>query len=225
MRRVGIYGGTFDPVHLGHLVPAVRAQETFHFDRLVFIPAGRPPHKQGEPLTSFSHRFAMLALATQPYDHFFVSDIEFDGHDPTYSVETVSTFQRRHSVDHLYFLMGSDSFSQIGTWHRWQELVGLVHLVVLHRATVWGDELRARLPAELLPRLRTVEPFDKVADPAPGDRLCYLLDHEPFPVSATHLRDRIRAGRTIGELVPPEVHRYIVKNRLYHQGEGGLDGC
>lgn len=224
MRRVAIYGGTFDPVHLGHLVPAVRAQETFRFDRLVFVPAARPPHKQGEPLTPFSHRFAMLALATQPYDRFFVSDIELDGDDPSYTVETVRAFRSRHPAENLYFLMGSDSFSQISTWHRWEELVDLAHLVVLHRATVWGDELRRRVPSTLHSRLVTVDPFAEVPDPAPGERPIYLLDHEPYPVSATSLRDRIRAGRTIGELVPPEVHRYIVKYRLYHQGETPADG-
>jgi nicotinate-nucleotide adenylyltransferase len=224
MRRVGIYGGTFDPVHLGHLVPAVRAQETFRFDALVFVPAARPPHKQGEPLAPFSHRFAMLALATQPYDRFFVSDAELEGDGPSFTVDTVTRFSRRFPADRLYFLMGSDSFSQIGSWHRWEELVELSHLVVLHRATVWGDGLLARIPAPLHSRLRRVEPFAEVADPPPGERVIYLLDHEPFPISATHLRDRLREGHTIRELVPPEVHRYIVKYRLYHQGDQSADG-
>ncbi|MGE5236843.1 MAG: nicotinate-nucleotide adenylyltransferase [Acidobacteriota bacterium] len=223
MKRVGIYGGTFDPVHLGHLVPAVRAQETLRFDALVFVPAARPPHKQGEPLTGFSHRFAMLALATHPYDRFFVSDIELEGEGPTYTEETVRRFAERFPAEHLYFLMGSDSFSQIGTWHHWEELVELTHLVVLHRATVWNDELLARVPARLHARMRRVEPFAEVPDPAAGERLIYLLDHEPFPVSASHLRDRLRRGHTIRELVPPEVHRYIVKYRLYHQGDQPTD--
>ena len=224
MRRVGVFGGTFDPVHLGHLVPAVRAQETFRFDALVFIPAARPPHKLDEAPTPFSHRFAMLALATQPYDRFFVSDIELDGQGPTYTVDTLRRFRERTPAEHLYFLLGSDSFSQIGSWHRWEELTELAHLVVLHRATVWGGELRARVPGTLLSRLRPVEPFAEVPDPKAGSRLIYLLDHEPFPVSATHLRERLRRGQTIRELVPPEVHRYVVKYKLYHQGEGNADG-
>ncbi len=224
MKRIGIFGGTFDPVHLGHLVPAVRALETFHFDALVFVPAARPPHKQGEPLTAFSHRFAMLALATQGYDRFFVSDVELDGDGPTYTVDMLRRLTGRLSARHHYFLMGSDSFSQIGTWHRWEELADLAHLVVLHRATVWNAELRDRVPASLRPRLRRVEEFTEVPDPGAGERLVYLLDHEPFPISATHLRERLRRGLTIRELVPPDVHRYIVKYRLYHQGEGTGDG-
>jgi nicotinate-nucleotide adenylyltransferase len=219
VRRLGVFGGTFDPVHLGHLVPAVRALEAFRLDTLTFIPAARPPHKLDEPLTAFSHRFAMLALATHPYEHFFVSDIELEGEGPTYTVDTLRRFRKSHGDGHLYFLMGSDSFSQIATWQRWEELVDLAHLVVLHRATVWGDELHARVPARLHPRLVPVEPFSSVPDPPLDLRLVYLLDHEPFPVSATHLRERLRRGQTIGELVPPEVHRYIVKYRLYYDGE------
>lgn len=223
MSRMAFFGGTFDPVHLGHLVPAVRAFETFHFDGLVFIPAAQPPHKLGEPLTDFSHRFAMLALATQAYNRFFVSPIENGQIGPTYTVDTLRRLQERYAASHSFFLMGSDSFSQIGSWSRWRELVEMTHLVVLHRDTVWGDELVARVPAQLRARLRTVAPFSDVADPENGERLIYLLEHEPFPISGTHLRDRLRNGRTIRELVPPEVHRYIVKHRLYHQAGADND--
>jgi nicotinate-nucleotide adenylyltransferase len=216
-----VFGGSFDPVHLGHLVPAVRALETFRFDALHFIPAGRPPHRS-DVLAPFAHRFAMLALATQPYERFLVSDLELEGDTPTYTFETLRRFQRSVASEQLYFLLGSDSFSQIATWHRWEELVELAHLVVLHRDTVWGDDLRRAVPATLHPRLRTVAPFAAVDDPAPGERLIYLLDHEPFPVSGTGLRERVRAGTTIHELVPPEVQRYIVKYRLYRQGGEGL---
>jgi nicotinate-nucleotide adenylyltransferase len=217
VKRVGFFGGTFDPVHLGHLVPAVRAFETFRFDALVFVPAAQPPHKLGEPMTPFSHRFAMLALATQSYDHFLVSPIEVERTGPTYTVDTLRLLQGRFAAEQAFFLMGSDSFSQIGTWSRWEELVDLAHLVVLHRDTVWGEELLAKVPASLRPRICTVEPFLGVADPEGASHSIYLLAHEPFPVSATHLRERLRLGLTIHELVPPEVHRYIVKNRLYHQ--------
>jgi nicotinate-nucleotide adenylyltransferase len=164
----------------------------------------------------------MLALATAPYERFFVSDLELEGDGPTYTVETLRRFRRATAAEHLYFLLGSDSFAQIATWHRWEELVELAHLVVLHRATVWADELRRAVPAALYPRLRVVAPLAAVPDAAPGERLIYLLDHEPFPVSATSLRERLRAGSAIHELVPPEVHRYIDKYRLYRQGgEGG----
>jgi len=133
-------------VHLGHLVPAVRAFETFRFDALVFVPAAQPPHKLGEPMTPFSHRFAMLALATQSYDHFLVSPIEVERTGPTYTVDTLRLLQGRFAAEQAFFLMGSDSFSQIGTWSRWEELVDLAHLVVLHRDTVWARNSWRKCP-------------------------------------------------------------------------------
>jgi nicotinate-nucleotide adenylyltransferase len=212
-RRIAIYGGSFDPFHLGHLVPTVRAQETFGFEAVYFVPAGSPPHKDLGPLTAVTHRLAMVAMATLPYENFFTSDDEVFAPQPTYSVETVRRFQRRFPDSTLYFILGSDSFSQIATWELWEELVDSVHLVVLHRAHMWGRELEARVPARLRPRLRLTEPFEHVPDPE--ELTVYLLNHEPFPISGTSIRDRQSRGLPIRELVPHEVNSYIEKYGLY----------
>jgi nicotinate-nucleotide adenylyltransferase len=216
-RRIAIYGGSFDPFHLGHLVPTVRAQETFHFEAVYFVPAGSPPHKHSAPLTAVTHRLAMVAMATLPYDNFFTSDDEVFAPQPTYSVETVRRFQDRFPDATLYFILGSDSFSQIATWEKWEELVDTVHLVVLHRAHMWGEELEGRVPKRLLSRLHLVEPFERVDDPE--DLTVYLLNHEPFPISGTSIRTRQRRGLPIRELVPHEVHSYIEKYGLYGPDE------
>jgi len=212
-QRIAVYGGSFDPFHTGHLVPTVRAQETFQFDAVHFVPAGHPPHKQDAPLTPITHRFAMVALATLPYEPFFASDDEVFVDGPTYTVETVRRYRERFPRALLYFLLGSDSFSQIATWERWIELVDLAHLVVLHRAHIWGPELRQRVPDVLKSRLVEVEPFAKVPDPM--EQTVYLLNHDPFPVSATDVRARLRQGFPIRELVPHEVNSYIEKYGLY----------
>lgn len=216
--RVALYGGSFDPFHLGHLIPTVRAQETFRFDAVHFVPASHPPHKQGEHLTPVTHRFAMVAMATLPYEGLCASDDEVFVTGLSYTVDTVRRFCNQHTGKHLYFLLGSDSFSQIATWSRWRELIELVHLVVLRRAHMWGEDLRGRIPAELIPRLEIVAPFQRVDDPV--RQTIYLLDHEPFPISATSIRERQRRGLPIRELVPHEVFSYIEKYRLY-QGEAG----
>jgi nicotinate-nucleotide adenylyltransferase len=212
-RRIAIYGGSFDPFHLGHLVPVVRAQETFHFEAVYFVPAGSPPHKNAAPLTPVTHRLAMVAMATLPYENFFASDDEVFADEPTFSVETVGRFRERFPDATLYFILGSDSFSQIESWERWQDLVDSVHLVVLHRAHMWGEELAARVPQRLLPRMREIEVFAEVPDPE--ELTVYLLNHEPFPISGTSIRTRQRRGLPIRELVPHEVHTYIEKYRLY----------
>lgn len=220
-RRIAVYGGAFDPFHLGHLVPTVRAQETFHFDAVYFVPSGNPPHRKGDRLTPVTHRLAMVAMATLPYERFFAADDEVFVRGYTYTVETVRLYRDRFPDSVLYFLLGSDSFSQIGSWERWQELVDLVHLVVLHRAHMWNDELATRVPRELLPRMKTVAPFERLPDPS--DHTIYLLDHEPFPISGTLIRTRQSRGLPIRELVPHEVFSYIQRYGLY-QGdpvEGG----
>jgi nicotinate-nucleotide adenylyltransferase len=213
--RIAVYGGSFDPFHLGHLVPTVRAQETFHFEAVFFVPAGQPPHKVGEPLTSVTDRLAMVAIATLPYDRFYVSNAEVFATKPTYTADTLRLFRDRYPECALYFILGSDSFSQIGEWGRWQELVDLAHLVVLHRAHMWGDTLTARVPEPLLSRMQLVAPFERV--PEPDRKTIFLLDHEPFPISGTSIRERQREGRPIRELVPHEVNSYIEKYRLYRQ--------
>jgi len=212
-RRIAIYGGSFDPFHLGHLVPVVRAQETFHFESVYFVPAGSPPHKNSAPLTPVTHRLAMVAMATLPYDNFYTSDDEVFAPQPTYSVETVRRFQSRFPDSTFYFILGSDSFSQIASWELWEELVDSVHLVVLHRAHMWGKDLEARVPAKLIPRMRVVEPFEDVPDA--GELTVYLLNHEPFPISGTLIRNRQSRGLPIRELVPHEVHTYIEKYGFY----------
>ena len=221
-QRIAVYGGSFDPFHTGHLVPTVRAQETFKFDALHFVPAGNPPHKQGEPLTPITHRLSMVALATLPFENFFASDDEVFVNGPTYTVDTVKRYRERFPRAVLYFLLGSDSFSQIATWERWNELVDLAHLVVLHRAHIWGLKLRHRVPEKLRSRLVEVEPFANVPDPT--EQTVYLLNHDPFPVSATDVRQRQRQGFPIRELVPHEVNSYIEKYRLYRTDDDHFRG-
>ena len=218
-QRIAVYGGSLDPFHTGHLVPTVRAQETFKFDAVHFVPSGSPPHKQGKPLTPITHRLSMVALATLPFDRFFASDDEVFVDGPSYTVETVRRYRERFPGAVLYFLLGSDSFSQLSTWERWEELVDLAHLVVLHRAHIWGPELRLRVPESLRSRLVDIEPFAKVPDPT--EQTVYLLNHDPFPVSATDVRQRQRQGNPIRELVPHEVNSYIEKYRLYRTENDG----
>jgi nicotinate-nucleotide adenylyltransferase len=168
-----------------------------------------------ERLVDETHRLVMVALATLPYERFFASDLEVFCQGPTYTVETVQHFRNLHPDDDLYFLLGSDSFSQIATWHRWRDLVDLAHLVVLHRAHMWNEELRGKVPSELLDRLQVVAPFESVPDPE--NPTIYLLDHEPFPISATSIRERQSRGLPIRELVPHEVYTYIERYGLYRR--------
>jgi len=223
MRRVGVFGGTFDPVHYGHLRPAARAVAALALDELVWVPAGRPPHKLDEERTPFAHRFAMLALATQDDERSVVSEIEAERPGPTYTYDTLVELRGRRPDARLYFLMGSDSFAQIATWHRWDELLALASLIVLRRPTAWGSELLARAPEPLRSRVVEVHAGAVAGADGGGAHRVFLVDHEPYAISSTAVRERVRDGAPLAELMPAAVGRYVAKHRLYRGGEKGAD--
>jgi len=223
VRRLGLFGGTFDPVHYGHLIPARVACDVLDLDALVFIPGARPPHKLEEPLTSFMHRFAMLALATQGQERWYVSEVELGRGGPTYTIDTIAQMASRMPAEETFFLMGSDSFAQIITWHRWAELVDAVQLVVLHRDGPWGGELAASVPGWLASRIVVLEKGQRLGTLG-GEKKVFVLEHEPLPISATRLRQALGAGEPVTGLLPPEVERWAVKYHLYGQGDDHVDG-
>ena len=221
MRRVAAFGGTFDPVHAGHVRAAQHAVAALALDTVLFVPAGRPPHKLGDPMSPFCHRFAMLALATRHEEHFVVSDLEMNVDGPTYTVETLRRLRASFAAERLFFLLGSDSFAQIETWRRWQELPELATLVVFRRPRVWGEELRAAVPAVLRERLIVLGAAGTPADDVP-EGCIVLLENEPVDVSATELRRLLRDGEAYPAGVDPLVVSYARKHRLYDgRGDDG----
>jgi nicotinate-nucleotide adenylyltransferase len=188
---------------------------------VIFVPAGRPPHKLGDPMSPYCHRFAMLALATRNEERFIVSDLEMDVDGPTYTVDTMGRLRAAFPGDRLFFLLGSDSFAQITTWHRWRELPDLATLVVLHRPTVWGDELSAMIPAEFRERVIARGAPEAPADEVPEGRIV-LLHNQPVDVSATELRRRFRRGERTPVHVDAAVASYAGKHKLYDvRGDDG----
>src|SRR5689334_20311386 len=134
LRRVGIYGGTFDPVHNGHLEVARRVLQLFKLDEVIFVPACVPPHKRNANVTSAFHRFAMLALATEADQRLLVSTIELDAPEQPYAVETVERMRNALRAEtELFFLMGADSWLEIKSWHQWQRLLSLCNFIVVTR--------------------------------------------------------------------------------------------
>lgn len=133
-KRIALYGGTFDPVHLGHLEIARRVSELFEIEKVIFIPAQMAPHKIGRPVTPPIHRYAMLALATQDDPDLLVSTFELDDPDRRYTVDTVEHFQRElNDSTELFFIMGADSWSEITTWREWERLLTMTNHIVVTR--------------------------------------------------------------------------------------------
>lgn len=194
-KRIALYGGTFDPVHLGHLEVARRVSELFEIEKVVFIPAQVAPHKVGRPVTEPIHRYAMLALATQDDPQLAISTFELDAPDRRYTVDTVAEFQRRLGDDtELFFIMGADSWSEITTWREWKRLLRMTNHIVVTR------------------------PGYEVA-PAPeglSDRI-FFTDAVMKDVSATNIRRFATEERydELEQLVPRSVAVYIKKYGIY----------
>ena len=194
-KRIALYGGTFDPVHSGHLEIARRVSELFEIEKVLFIPAQVAPHKVGRPVTPSVHRYAMLALATQNDPRLSISTFELDAPDRRYTVETVEYFRAKFGDStELFFIMGADSWSEITTWREWQRLLTMIGHIVVTRP---GHQVDQTLP---LPEAQVV-----------------FTDAVMKDVSATSIR-RLAAERRFAELdqlVPASVAEYIRKYELY----------
>ncbi|MFZ4628677.1 MAG: nicotinate-nucleotide adenylyltransferase [Blastocatellia bacterium] len=219
--RIGVYGGTFDPPHLGHLAIAERLVSEFSLDHLLMVPAATPPHKRRQTISSPFHRLAMLALATAESAKIYVSPLELEPAATPYTVDTLRRLQQNHPEAHLYFVMGADSFRDLSSWHRFEELLIRYSTIVAMRpgfpgkeATNW-QELAGNLPTrfqELVVDLRGGRHLLTEQMERPQ---IYLTDYVSVDVSATNIRLAVAEGGSLHDLVPPSVATYIKKYQLY----------
>jgi nicotinate-nucleotide adenylyltransferase len=218
-RRVAIYGGTFDPVHNGHVEVARRVLELFELDEIVFVPACAPPHKRNANITSAFHRFAMLALATGMDQRLLVSTIELEAPDRPYAVDTVERMRARlGDQTELFFLVGADSWLEIKTWREWRRLLTLANFIVMTRP---GYELTRAVCGDMpIPVINCLGSGCRQLINMPSSNAtphAYLTDAVQLDVSAVRIRTAIKRNdfASAKELVPPQVASYIEKHRLY----------
>jgi len=223
-RRIALFGGSFDPIHTGHLNVARAADRRFNFDAIHFIPASRPPHKLKQHLAAFPHRFAMVSLACAEHPHFVPSLAEagddFAGNQLHYSVDTVRYFRHTYhgQGDRIFFMIGADAFLDIPMWKEYEVLLGLCDFIVANRPGIRMEALRLVIPPDLL--ARPSEPKDPDAHPSPVVALLdktsvYLLENVSSEVSATDVRKKAQRGQSIHGLVSARVEEYILKQGLY----------
>ena len=203
--RIAILGGTFDPIHNGHLAAAQSVAETFKVDELHFVPAFSPPHKVSFGLTSPFHRFAMVALATISIERFRTSTIEVDALEKRYTVETLEAMKKSHPGAELLFIIGTDMFQEIETWRNYRLLFELAHLAIVNRPG--------------FPFREDVAPFQILSEPKavtlPEKPAVFYLPFVRQPISSTAIRDDRKRGADVSQWVPPLVWSYIEKNKLY----------
>jgi len=208
-----LYGGTFDPVHTGHLEIARRVSELFEIEKLLFIPAQMAPHKIGRPVTEPIHRYAMLALATQNDPKLLISTFELDAPDRRYTVDTIEHFQRLFGeASELFFIMGADSWSEITTWREWERLLTMTNHIVVTRPGYEVAMAHVGAIAERIVDLRT-------GKGAAGQQGIFFTDAVMNDVSATNIRRLASEGRTeeLAGIVPGPVREYIRKYGIYRE--------
>ncbi|MFA0756452.1 MAG: hypothetical protein YPKNTGVA_001973 [Candidatus Fervidibacter sp.] len=188
-------GGTFDPIHYGHLVAAEEARHRFGLACVMFVPCGQPPHKKTYAVTPAEHRYAMTLLATASNPHFVVSRLEIDRPGPSYSVDTVRLLRQQFPDAELFFITGADAVLEILTWKDSDELIGLCRFIAVTRPGYDLQQLE-RLPAHYLERIMPLA--------IPG-----------VDISSTLIRERVRRGEPIRYLTPDAVCDYIAKHGLY----------
>jgi nicotinate-nucleotide adenylyltransferase len=214
-RAIALFGGTFDPVHTGHIAVAQAVQRRFHLDAIHFVPSSRPPHKSLSELTPFDHRYAMVALACADHSGFLPSLAEApaDGATPHffYTVDTVRRFRREHPDDHIYFIVGADQFLEIPTWKNYESLLDLCDFIIASRPGFRIDALRLVVPPEKLGHGPKYDPHKIVLRKS----VIHLLTTVSSHVSSTEVRDRLEQHKSIHGLVPARVEEYILGQALY----------
>ena len=214
LRRVAIYGGTFDPVHNGHVAVAREVLQLFELDEVIFVPACVPPHKRNANITSAFHRFAMLALATQQDQNLRVSTVELDTPELPYAVETVE--RMKNDTSRLFFMIGADSWAEISTWHDWHRLLKMCDLIVVTRP---GYAITRGLSAEAnLVDLRDLnsESISALLETGETPRV-FVTNAVMMDVSATKIRAAAKTDDAVAlrTMVPEAVANYIEKYDLY----------
>lgn len=198
--KVGVLGGTFDPVHVGHLVLAEEVRARLEFDEVIFVPAGRPWFKADAAITAAEHRIQMVRLAIAGRPRFRLSTVEIERPGPTYTVDTMAGFRPQSGGDELYFILGWDNLRELSGWREPQRLISLCRLVAVPR--VGGT----------VPDLKALE----AGVPGLGRRVI-MLGGPHIDISASVIRERVARGLSIKHLVPEAVERYIKEHGLYQE--------
>ncbi len=218
--RIGVLGGTFNPIHLGHLRLAEVLSESFSLDRFLFVPSEIPPHKTVTGLCPSEVRLEMVRLAVADNPRFLVSDVEVRRGGTSYSVETLEALRREHGAGtEIFFAMADDAFIEIDTWKDWERLFTLAHLIVVRRPEGPGKPPETMLPVEVREAFCYSPDVDAFAHTS--GKYVYFRDVGALPVSSTQIRGLVAGGRSIRYFVPESVATLIEQRGLYQYPDPG----
>jgi len=210
LEKIGLLGGTFDPVHYGHLRAALEIKTILALDSVLFIPCKHPVHKNHELTTPAMARYTMLQYAIAKEKNFFVSDVEISKNTPSYTIDTLSLLREKHPKASFCLLLGTDAFLTLPTWHRWKELLNHTHLIVMTRP---GSSLTFTEPLHTFFKEHLLDDREGLDQNTSG--FIYVQEITSLDISATAIRHQLKAGLSPRFLLPDEVLAYIDEHRLY----------
>lgn len=217
--RLGVFGGMFDPVHLGHINAALYAQELLRLDRIKLVPCNQPNHRS-EAHAAAAHRVQMLKLAVADYPGIEVDSIEIQRGGVSYAVETLEQFRQSRVAEHLVFVLGIDAFNTLNRWHKWESLLDICDLLVLPRDNVAVDgEVSQAVQLET----RRVEQPQQIFDSVAGN--IYIDQQFHFDSSSTQVRSSIEGNADLEDLLDTTVINYIHENQLYDARATGISNA
>jgi nicotinate-nucleotide adenylyltransferase len=197
--KIGIMGGTFDPIHIGHLIIAEESRVNFDLDKIIFVPTGEPPHKNLKNVTSAKDRYEMTLLSIMHNPYFYISDIEIKREGLTYTIDTIKYFKKRYPKSEIFFIIGADSLINIDKWKNSEELLRESKFIVAKRVGIEYSLLEERIN----------EINDKYS------KIVFSVTTPYIDISSTDIRKRVKNGENIKYYLPLDVEAYIKKNRLY----------
>lgn len=216
-KRIGLFGGTFNPVHCGHLKAGEAVQKRFSLDRILFIPSYIPPHKDTPDIASPRHRLKMVELALRPYPCFIPSSIEVEAREKSYSVITLGKIRKLYPRALIFFILGIDAFLEIETWKDSAQLLEQCYFVIISRPGFRLDDANQVLKGRYETRIYGLQEAEVVREELLGSWQIFLLPVNALDISSTDIREKVRRGKSIKKLVPDAVETYIRKNRLYQR--------
>ncbi len=217
-RRIGLFGGTFNPIHLGHLRGAEEIREAYRLNEVIFIPSAVPPHKATEEIIDAKHRLEMVKLAITSNPYFSVSEVELSRPGKSYSIDTLRHFCEG-GQDAFFFILGGDAFVEIETWKDFQDLFALCHFIIMARPGFQRTPVASQLPSSLTPSFQ-YDLETKVWVHRSGNQL-HFKEISFLDISSTKVRELIERGESVRYLVPPETEAYIHQHGLYRKAGGG----
>jgi len=213
--RIGLFGGTFNPVHSGHIKAAEIVQKRFRLDKILFIPSYIPPHKDTAEIASPSHRLKMVEIALRGFSHFIPCSVEIDAEEKSYSIITIKRIKKLYPKSWIFFILGIDAFLEVDTWKDYEQLLEQCFFIVISRPGYLLDEAKNTLDGKYREKMYMLAKSESVKDEMLLSFRIFLLPIEALDIASTEIRGRIKRGDSLKGMVSERVEAYIRENRLY----------